>query len=138
MNDSKTDEFAHREHIHHILSALEYGDLTGKVEVLTQLVLALLMEVEALRQVELEKSNTGQTVPKESIYAKAYYETALLTHNGCGPTSGIHKLLALWMVKRATPNGTPLREALMFERLGFSPEEMSNYSDEAERHEMFT
>jgi hypothetical protein len=63
-----------------------------RTEVLFAMVCDLLMEVEALRETLL-RSNTGSG-RKESAYARAYREIALLTHNSAGPSSGLDKLLA--------------------------------------------
>ena len=51
------------------------------------------MEVEALRSACLE-STEGGPIAKDSAYRQAYRETALLTHNSAGPSSGVAKLLA--------------------------------------------
>ena len=121
-----------------ILEGLYFGNSDEKIRVLTECVFALAMEVEALREAMIEESKAKGIVPKDSPYGRAYYETALLTHNSAGPSSGTDKLFKRWFSGRNTPNHLDPREALMLMRLGFSPHEISAYSTEAENREMWT
>src|SRR6266540_1591227 len=63
-----------------------------RTEVLFEMVCDLLMEVEALPEALLQSA--AGSGGKESAYARAYREIALLTHNSAGPSSGLDKLLA--------------------------------------------
>jgi hypothetical protein len=107
---------------------------------LTDLVLALLMEVEALRETFIgEASERGQH-PAESMYARAYWHIGLLTHSAQGTSGGLEKLLAQWL-----PSGPPqmrgrrsLRELSMLRRLGFSDTQLAAYAKAAEDAEMLT
>jgi len=114
------------------------GNSEEKVKVLNKLVLALMMEVEALREALIEESKSKGVLPKDSAYGQAYRRTALLTHNNAGPSSGVRKILSLWFTTRASPNDMDLREALMLIRLGFSPSEIGRFGEEAEFAEMLT
>src|SRR5438128_6532909 len=79
------------------LTVLLSEDAKQEVEALTHLVLTLLMEVESLRAAVLEDDRTTLASLKDSSYARAYRETALLTHNSAGPSTGIEKLLEHWV-----------------------------------------
>jgi len=113
-----------------------------RIEILVGMVFDLLLEVEALRTGLLAANGSARA--KDSPYGRAYRDTAYLTHNACGPSSGLEKLLALfypseaeeatgdWRERRAW------RECLMLQRLGFSQEEVGAYKGEAKTAEMFT
>jgi len=113
-----------------------------RIEVLVAMVFDLLMEVEALRTVvSASKLGAGG---KDSAYSRAYQETAYLTHNACGPSSGLEKLLALFYPSQAEGEGPSWRErrtwreCLLMRRLGFSDEEVRAYKVAAEQAETFT
>jgi hypothetical protein len=110
--------------------------------VLVAIVFDLLMEVEALRKAVLaSKLGVGG---KASAYGRAYEETAYLTHNACGPSSGLEKLLALFYPRVAEEDGQSWqgrrtwRECLLLRRLGFSDEQVRAYKEAAEQAETFT
>jgi hypothetical protein len=105
---------------------------------LETMVVALLMEVEALREAMIEESKARGIAPKDSSYGRAYLNTGLLTHNAVGPSSGTDKLRRRFFLIRTPADDIDLREALMLMRLGFSPNEIGAYADEAERLEMLT
>jgi len=121
-----------------ILLTLFQKDTTEKVEALTELVLALLMEVEALRAGLMDESQARGVTLKDSPYGRAYRSTALLTHNAAGPSGGVEKLLQRWVSNHTTRSGIALRESLMLIRLGYSQEEIEQYKEEAELYETFT
>lgn len=121
-----------------ILLTMFQNDTTEKVEVLKDLVFALLMEVEALRSGLMEESQARGVTLKNSSYGRAYLSTALLTHNAAGPSGGVEKLLERWVSRRTTSNGISSREVLMLMRLGYSQEELENYAAEAESYETRT
>jgi hypothetical protein len=96
-----------------------------RLEALSRMVEVLMMEVEALRAALLEVNPRA--------YAKAYRETALLTHNSAGPTSGGHKLAQRFETNGVPAlYGEPLREVIMMARLGFTNEEIRRYILDAE------
>jgi hypothetical protein len=113
-----------------------------RVEVLAGMVLDLLLEVEALRKV-VAASALGAG-GKDSAYGRAYQETAYLTHNATGPSSGLEKLLALFYPRLAQAEGQggqerrTWRECLLMRRLGFPEEAVRVYKDAAEQAEVFT
>jgi hypothetical protein len=110
-----------------------------RTEALVAVVLDLLMEVEALRAVLLASDDGGRN---RAAYRRAYQETAYLTHNACGPSSGIDKLLALFYPERVEEKRghevRTWRECVMLRRLGFSEEEITRYKEAARQAEMFT
>ena len=113
-----------------------------RIDVLVAMVFDLLMEVEALRAAHLA-SNTGAR-GTDSGYGRAYRDTAYLTHNSCGPSSGLDKLLALFYPAEtekdsgASGQQRTWRECLMLLRLGFSQEQVRAYRKEAAEAETFT
>jgi hypothetical protein len=113
-----------------------------RVDALVAMVFDLLMEVEALRRAQLA-SNTGAR-GTDSAYGRAYRDTAYLTHNASGPSSGLEKLLALFYPAetqndtRASGQQRTWRDCVMLQRLGFSLEQVRAYQEEAERAETFT
>ena len=119
-------------------SALAQGDVEAKVHVLQMLVLDLLREVEALRRTQLEECQAKGISPKQSPYAHAYRETALLTHDSTGTSTGIRNLLERWEECEGTRHGGSLNELAMLARLGFSAQEIVQYIQEAEDYEMRT
>jgi len=113
-----------------------------RIEALASMVFDLLMEVEALRAAQLTLGGGGHD--SDSAYGRAYRETAYLTHNSCGPSSGFDKLLSrFYPPDFEKQTGTPRRErtwreCLMLQRLGFSTEQIREYKEEAEEAELFT
>lgn len=113
-----------------------------RINILVALVFDLMMEVEALRKV-VSTSKLGMG-GKDSAYGRAYEKTAYLTHDACGPSSGLDKLLALFYPPSATNEGPnrhekrTWRECLLMLRLGFSDEEIRAYKKTAEDAEILT
>jgi hypothetical protein len=109
---------------------------------LVAIILDLLMEVEALRTAVL--ASQTETSGKDSDYARAYRDTAYLTHNAAGPSSGLEKLLAQFYPRsleregRDERQGRAWRECLFLRRLGFTEDEIRAYKEEAEEAEAFT
>ncbi len=68
--------------------------------------------------------------------AKAYADTAWLTHCATGPSDGWEKLLAEYYSWDAKPS--EWRECLMLKRLGFSDAEIARYMESACEAETFT
>jgi hypothetical protein len=94
----------------------------------------LLLEVEAIREVLL-KSPLGQG-GAGSPYAIAYRKTAFLTHDSTGPTSGHEKLMHQFY--HCTNQNREWREFLFMHRLGFSKDDISQYTREAQSAETYT
>jgi hypothetical protein len=118
------------------------GGSDPRIEVLVAMVFDLLMEVEALRKVVL---GSGLGVGgKDSAYGRAYAETAYLTHNALGPSSGLEKLLDLFYPEKAEEKGPTWgerrtwRECLLLRRLGFSDEQVGAYKEAAAEAEAFS
>ena len=132
---------------HEILQGLFVSATKGekgdpRIEALVAMVFDLLIEVEALRKVVLaSKLGVGG---KTSAYGRAYEETVYLSHNACGPSSGLEKLLALFYPQKAEKDGQSWperrtwRECLLLRRLGFTEEEVRAYKEAAEQAETFT
>jgi hypothetical protein len=113
-----------------------------RIEVLVAMVFDLLMEVEALRAVvAASKLGAGG---KDSDYGRAYQETAYLTHNACGPSSGLEKLLARFYPPQADEQAPSWRqrrswrECLLMRQLGFTDDDVRAYQDSAEQAETLT
>jgi hypothetical protein len=106
-----------------------------RIEALTQIVLDLMVEVEALRGALLtDPSRRGDPVNKGS-YASSYRDTAYLTHDASGCEPRVLKLMQLFY---PSERESLWREILMLRRLGFSEKEIDLYKEEAKRAEMFT
>ncbi len=127
------------------------GDPATRAELLGQVVLDLLMEVEALRRAVKELSDragpadAGDNIhagPRHAVpgpstaYAAAYAETAWLTHCAAGPTDGWEKLLAEFYSWGRVPS--EWRECLMLKRLGFSDADVAKYMESAREAETYT
>jgi hypothetical protein len=131
---------------------LSSSSLNLRVEALVKLVLDLLMEVEAVREVLVRAVEETRGAPAQcgcdvpcpgefpgkAGYQRTYLDTAYLTHNAAGPTSGFEKLLARFYPEDTTANGRRWREVLMLERLGFSKEEIERFKDAATEAKWFT
>ena len=123
-----------------LMALLHDGDIAAKVDVLGDLVLNLLVEVEALRRALLLDAKAKGVAGKQTTYGQAYRSTALLSHDAAGPSGGLEKLLAMWLGDQAdrSLNGARLRELAMLKRLGYSEQELEEYVAEAESYEMRT
>lgn len=108
----------------------------SKIQILVAMILDLLMEVEALRAALLA-TDAGAT-GKDSAYGRVYRSTAYLTHNSCGTSAGLEKLLALFYPDKVQANRRTWRESLMLRRIGFSEADIGTYKEEAEQAETFT
>lgn len=87
-----------------------------RIRALTELVLYLLQEVEALRTLHAEVAADDD---QRQRYREAYRKASLLAHNSAGPTTGTEKLIQSWLA----PAGEP-REVALLRRLGCSDEEI--------------
>src|ERR1043165_3672012 len=122
-----------------MMMLLEQADNAATVQLLANLVLDLLIEVEALRKAHLLDAKAKAVAGKQTTYGQAYRSTALLSHDSAGPTGGWEKLLALWLGdENRAANGIRLRELAMLNRLGYSDKEVEEYVEEAESYEMRT
>ena len=123
-------------------SLLAPSSLEQTVHTLGRVVLDLMMEVEGLRRALLMRESPGRTdfgfdnlIP-EGIspgYGRAYWGSALLTHNNAGPSFGLEKLAAAFY-----PEGPELRELQMLRCLGLSDREIETYKRAALDAEAFT
>jgi hypothetical protein len=122
------------------MTLLHGGDSAAEVRVLADLVLDLLIEVEALRCALLLEAKAKGVAGKDTTYGRAYRSTALLSHDAAGPSGGLEKLLAVWLGDQAdhSLNGFRLRELAMLRRLGYSEQELEEYARAAESYEMRT
>jgi hypothetical protein len=126
------------------------GELPDRVAILSQVVLDLLVEVEALRDA-LARTRAGgaaqsvhggydfpcrdaELTEGKAAYPAAYADTAYVAHNAAGPTSGVEKLL-----ERFYPtSGAEPRESIMLRRLGFTDAEIARFLAAAREAEAFT
>ena len=120
------------------LDNLNRGTTEQQIGALKEIVIDLMMEIEALRSAMIEEAKSKGIDPKDSFYGKAYRDTGLLTHCAVGPSSGRDKLLTRFISVKTTANGIQLREALMLLKLGYSPDEIAGYANDAEHGEMLT
>jgi hypothetical protein len=102
--------------------------LATRVSVLTSLVFDLMAEVEALRQAHVS----------DAAYRAAYRDVGLLTHNSAGPSAGWQKLLARYYPERRFADGRVWRESVMLQRLGFTPDEIAAFQQQADEMEQYT
>lgn len=107
-------------------------EVEQRLKVLTTMVFDLLVEVEALRKVAAQAQQAAST-NAESGYRRAYEDTAFLTCNADGPSSGLQKLIALFYPEREEPTYPgwtgkhAWRELQMLRRLGASEEQIQAY-----------
>lgn len=99
------------------------------IDTLTDIVFALLMEVEALRSAQIDASKSSNEPLGKSTYAQAYRKTALLSHNGAGPTLGPDKVVLSFFGAETTgvADEASYRECVMLRRLGYSDDEILDY-----------
>lgn len=103
-----------------------------KIQILTEMVFSLLVEVEVLRKLSLENSK----------YASLYKETALTSHNSSGAISGMEKILQQWfgehgIIQNNFSSGQA-RESVMLQRLGFSKDDINKFFEECKKLESLT
>jgi hypothetical protein len=114
-----------------VMSTVDERNIT-----LISMVSDLLVEVEALREAVIRLSaSAGRDA---SSYRDAYLETALLSHNSAGPSTGVDKILALFYPDQSEADGRPLREVVMLRRLGMSQAELDAFQKEAKDLEVLT
>lgn len=118
------------------LTKLFRGAQHEQVEVLRELVVDLLIEVEALRALHI--SSPADVVAR---YRHAYEATVLESHNSAGPFSGYERVLWAWYGTTPAPEtafeglteGTR-REVHLLRRLGASEAEIDQHLLRAEEH----
>lgn len=128
-----------RKNAREIMMALSgAGDPSARIATLSQLVVDLLVEVEALREavIRLHPVEGGAPVHRgydfpcdesltedKAAYPAAYADAAFALHNAAGPSSGLEKLLGrFYPASGATP-----RESLMLRRLGYTDAEIASF-----------
>ncbi|MBL8866628.1 MAG: hypothetical protein JNK93_13800 [Planctomycetia bacterium] len=126
------------------------GDLADRVEALSQVVLGLMVEVEALRDA-LARTKAGGTalpvhggndipctarelVEGKAAYPAAYVDTAFVPHNAAGPSGGIDKLVARFY----PADSREPRETIMLRRLGYTHAEIARFLEAARAAENYT
>jgi hypothetical protein len=119
LSEKDLDSFSVWEILNH--PSNEVQSLERKVTILTHLVFELLREVEALRAAQIKQIQTEGVEPKDSPQVQAYLETALLSHNSAGITTGLQKILLRWLGDDAdsipkTRLGSVLREVLILQK----------------------
>lgn len=139
-----------RKNVFDMVMAL-YGsrDPMERIAVLTQIVIDLLVEVEALRETVLRLHpvdggapvHAGYDFPcddslteDKAAYPAAYADAAFTLHNAAGPSSGVQKLLGRFYPE----NGAAPREALMLRRLGFTADEIARFRAATKSAEMYS
>ena len=101
-----------------------------------RLIYDLVRETYALRETKIvEMEQSGRPI-RESIYARVYEETALLTHNTAGPSNGWHKLFVAFRGQESKaewpwPGAESWSELNLLPRLGFDEGELSEYKKQA-------
>jgi len=106
-----------------------------RVKVLRDIVLDLMMEVNALRDTCWRLSELSS---EPRTYAESYRASALLTHNAAGPSSGTEKLIERFYARDPTSSVKNLRELSFMAELGFSDPEIRGYVSDASTAETFT
>jgi hypothetical protein len=100
--------------------------LARRVDLLTELVFDLAVEVEGLRAERVaHAAKTGDTA-----YADAYAEASGVAHNGAGVVPGWMKLLARfygWRDEDAAFDGGSLRELVLLRRLGLGDDQLREF-----------
>lgn len=79
---------------------------------LTELVILLMQEVEALRSLHSAYAASDE---EKQRYSWAYTAAAVLAHSSAGPSTGTEKLMSVWLEK-----GKERREEVFLRRLGCS------------------
>lgn len=113
--------------------ALEFGAPEERLKMVVEMVLDLLVEVEALRTAVIRLSGDDA-----SQYRDAYRDAAFLSHNAAGPSSGREKILRLFYPGSAEPDAWGWRETLLLRRLGMSDADLEKYKKEAKGAELYT
>lgn len=116
-----------------------------RIATLERIVVDLMMEIEALRAAVLVLSERAGLQPvsdhvldpspagvagPHTVYGRAYLETAVLTHDATGPTSGKDKLLELFYGSPRSDGMDKVhdcRELNMLIRLGYDDSQKADY-----------
>ena len=126
--------------------------LADRMSALRELVLDMVMEIEALRSyvVPIQKSeyykdpDSGRLKARKAevrqggnldSYRKSYWDTALLSHDAHG--DGNH-LLRRFYPDHTDADGRVWREALMQQRLGFTETQIAEFKQKARRYQVLT
>ena len=107
-------------------------------EALLVVVLDLLMEVEALREALISLSSGTAAATSSTQCLAAYRETAFLSHNAAGPTSGLEKIIARFYPKTREVDSRTWREAVLLKRLGMVEAEFESFKARAREAEAYT
>jgi hypothetical protein len=111
--------------------------LARRINLLTEMVVDLILEVEALRAERVASaSKTG-----DATYAEAYMQTAATAHNAAGVVPSLTKLLIRfygWQDESAAMDGRPFRELVLLRRLGVSEERLRAFIEHLDFVESLT
>lgn len=106
--------------------------LEAESALLRELVVNLMVEVEALRVLAIEDAQSGGEAVG-SRYERAYREAALLKHNSAGVVPGVMKLTA-----RFAEEDPWFGELRLLRRLGYTQEQIDEYLEQADHVATYT
>lgn len=99
-----------------------------RLDFLSELVVELLIEVEALREAQIATARAAGLRGRDTPYGAAWRQTVELSHNSAGFSDGIEKLLARWPENTEDHRGQgTAREVSMLQRLGYEPAEIDAF-----------
>lgn len=108
------------------LSLLRSDDVQTQVRVLRELVMDLMIEVEALRAAQLARPQSDR-----AAYRSAYETTALASHNSAGAFGSPLRLLEMWYGTEDLPPSLDedwvRREVALLRRLGATEAEIEEH-----------
>ncbi len=115
-----------------------------RINLLMNLVIALMMEVEVLQSIHIDDAIKKGEIGTASDYGKKYKEVALLIHNPSGVSTGIEKLLREWFgfsdIKYDRFEEKNLKGYIdtVFKRLRFSQEEVNEFHNKVREMRTWT
>jgi len=109
-----------------------YND-SEEIKHLKDIIFHLIREIDVIRETMIQESLEHGIPPKESVYGKTYRKVCIQSHNSAGPVSnhGRMKILKKWFGDMDWDIG--LEETIMLAKLGYSDDEIKEYSKEAKR-----
>jgi hypothetical protein len=111
--------------------------MARRIALLTELVLDLALEVEALRA---ERAGAAAKTG-DGAYAEAYMKSAAVAHSGAGVVPGWLKLMTRFYSTSEEDNtldGRPLRELLLLRRLGVDEDRLRAFAEHIRHVESLT
>lgn len=129
-------EFNHGETIREFYKAMADESPEGLTNAaLIQLVLRLMVEVEALREA-LSNPKTPEVVRQS--YRRAYERISVLSHSAAGLSCGNQKVMSRFIVPKDEGRGRFASQMAMLARLGATEEEQQALADKMEAAMMYT